>query len=191
MTHRRWGDALKIYTKTGDTGSTSLANGRKVKKTAERIECYGSLDELNSHLGLVKELFKERLPQLDAVILELTWLQEKLFSMSSELACFKGADPHQVTANDTSRIEQHIDWLTAQLPPLKNFVLPGGSTFVCSVHIARTVCRRAERALVRVAESEELRAELFCFANRLSDWLFTLSRYVAQQQNVAETLWSK
>lgn len=181
--------AFKIYTKTGDTGRTSLIGGTKVPKNDLRIETYGTVDELNSWLGLVSDQLND-----DDVKRFLKEIQDRLFTIGSTLATdaekeskMKLPDLHD---EDVSALEKQIDAMTEQLPPMKHFILPGGHVAVSSIHVARCVCRRAERLAVALKEHQIFVADLVIrYLNRLSDYLFTLARYTAQQFNVPEVVW--
>lgn len=178
----------KIYTKTGDKGKTSLLGGNKVPKSHLRIESYGNVDELNSFLGLLKdqEAVETRIKQ------QLYWIQETLFSLGSILAAksdFKGFELPKITHIEIKQIEQWIDHYDNQLPPLKNFILPGGHQAVSLCHVCRTVCRRTERSVTRLSENEELDENIIPFLNRLSDYFFILARKLSKDLNVPETPW--
>lgn len=180
--------SAKIYTKTGDKGITSLLGGEKVSKSSERIASYGTIDELNSFVGLLKDNdgVETRLKQ------QLYWVQENLFSLGSLLAAgndFKGFELPQITNVEITQIEQWIDHYDAKLPPLKNFILPGGHPAVSLCHVCRTICRRAERHAIVLNEKEALDANIIAFLNRLSDYLFILARKIAFDLNVPETPW--
>lgn len=180
--------STRIYTKTGDKGNTSLLGGQKVKKSHERIDSYGNVDELNSFLGLLKdhEAVEMRLKQ------QLYWIQETLFSLGSILAAesgFKGFELPKITSIEIKQIEQWIDHYDNQLPPLKNFILPGGHEAVSLCHVCRTVCRRAERSITKLDEKEEINEHLIPFVNRLSDYFFILARKLSKDLNVPETPW--
>ena len=180
--------AFRIYTKTGDKGSTSLIGGTKVSKAHARIESYGNVDELNSHVGLVGDLLGTGAPPL------LREIQDRLFTVGSSLACdpaneskLKIPDLH---AADIALLEQSIDEMTAILPPMKGFVLPGGHPAISSLHVARCVCRRAERSVVLLMENGEFVEPLVLqYLNRLSDYLFVLASYTAHQWGIAEVIW--
>ncbi len=174
----------RIYTRGGDKGTTALANGNRVSKTSARIEALGTVDELNSHLGLL-------ITQLDAQpSLQQTLMlrQHELFDLGGELAV---ADPDYVVicAEMISGIEQELDQLNQQLPPLKEFILPGGTPAAAQCHVARTLCRRAERRLTAVAESEAVNPEAVAYLNRLSDLLFVCCRVIARHNGGSEVLW--
>lgn len=172
-----------IYTKTGDKGSTSLASGERVLKTDLRVEAYGTVDELNSWIGLLQA----GLPAADAaqaMARQLEWIKNKLFNLGAELSAAPG---EWVTAADVKQVETWIDAMQAVVPKQKGFLLPAGSEAVCRCHIARTVCRRAERRMID-AKANEMSMQ---FINRLSDYLFVLARYVAFVQNEPEIEWKK
>ncbi len=182
--------ALKIYTKTGDDGSTGLFGGKRVAKDSLRIEGYGTVDELNSLLGMVRaESLPEEFDQL------LGSLQEGLFVLGADLATPRGGEKKfsipRVTSTDIECLEREIDRLEEGLPPLKNFILPGGSSAGAAIHLARTVCRRAERVVVRLAHEEpETGLDPQRYLNRLSDLLFVLARAVNQSASITEHPWA-
>jgi cob(I)alamin adenosyltransferase len=180
--------AGKIYTKTGDKGQTSLIGGTRVPKHHIRIETYGTVDELNSWIGLLRDVA----PQEDERTL-LKYIQDRLFTVGSNLA----ADSEHVKMilpdlndEDVVQLEQAIDKMDTMLAPLKNFILPGGHTSVSYCHIARCVCRRAERLCVQLAEEEFVPELAIIYLNRLSDYLFTLGRYMANQLKAEENTWT-
>ena len=181
--------AFKIYTKTGDKGTTSLIGGTKVSKAHDRIEAYGTVDELNSHIGLCKDLINDE--HTKNILKEL---QDRLFTIGSSLAC----DPEKetkmkipdLTAEDVRLLENEMDRMDAALPPLQFFILPGGHPTVSHIHIARCVCRRTERLVVALLVSGEPHDNLIVqYINRLSDYLFMLGRYTALQLNAEEIPW--
>lgn len=181
--------AFKIYTKTGDGGATSLIGGTKVPKNDLRIETYGTVDELNSWIGLINdqwgnEVFKN----------ELKEIQDRLFTLGSSLACDADKEPKMklpdLRASDVEFLEKRIDEMTAELPPMKTFIMPGGHVTVSSIHVCRTVCRRAERLVVSMQQHELFAdAQIIQYLNRLSDYLFTLARYAAKHLGVEEVPW--
>jgi len=178
---------MKIYTKTGDTGDTSLFGGQRVPKDALRIEAYGTIDELNSVLGIVRADNGDA--EVDAILQKL---QEQLFVLGADLATPRSMDRksvHRIEPRDAQPLEKLIDQLEARLKPLKNFILPGGSPVAARIHFARTVCRRAERAVVRVSRNEDIGEGAVVYLNRLSDFLFVLARYANQKADVQETKW--
>ena len=181
--------AFKIYTKTGDKGTTSLIGGTKVSKAHDRIEAYGTVDELNSHIGLCRDLIKDE--HTKNILKEL---QDRLFTIGSALAC----DPEKetkmkipdLTIEDVNLLENEMDRMDATLPPLQFFILPGGHPTVSHLHIARCVCRRTERLVVALLVSGEPHDNLIVqYISRLSDYLFVLGRYIALQLNAEEIPW--
>ena len=181
--------ASKIYTKTGDRGSTSLIGGTKVSKSHLRIEAYGTVDELNSYIGLCKDLLSG---VTDAEVLQE--VQDRLFTVGSSLAC----DPEKearmkipdLKEEDITLLEKEIDRMNETLPEMKFFILPGGHPTISQLHIARCVCRRAERACVRLeAEGQEVEAIVIKYINRLSDYLFVLARFAGHLLKVPEIAW--
>ncbi|GAC1423462.1 MAG: cob(I)yrinic acid a,c-diamide adenosyltransferase [Flavisolibacter sp.] len=181
--------SLKIYTKTGDEGNTSLIGGTRVPKNDLRIETYGTVDELNSWIGLISDQIG------DADLgLELKQIQDRLFTIGSTLATDTGKDIKMklpdLHQEDVEFLETQIDRMTDQLPVMKSFILPGGHVVVSSIHIARCVCRRAERLTVNMVEHEYfVQEKLIRYLNRLSDYLFTLARFVAHKMKILEIPW--
>ena len=181
--------AFKIYTKTGDSGSTSLIGGTKVPKSHIRIEAYGTTDELNSYVGLINDHLGHEV--LRPKLLEI---QDRLFTIGSSLACdpdkelsMKLPDLHE---EDVIFLEQEIDKMNEVLEPMKSFILPGGHVTVSTIHIARCVCRRAERNCVAMQEAGTFIDNLVIkYLNRLSDYLFVLARYAAHLLHVEEIPW--
>lgn len=180
---------MKIYTKTGDKGTTSLVGGTRVSKTHIRLEAYGTVDELNSNLGLlVTYLSDERERNF------LQQVQHKLFAVGSHLA----TDQEKTTLREASiitpalveAIEREIDYMDTLLSPLSSFILPGGSRGAAVCHICRTVCRRAERRILALAEQVEISSELLAYINRLSDYLFVLSRKINKDEKKNEIFWN-
>ena len=179
----------KIYTKTGDTGKTGLIGGTKVSKSHLRIESYGTVDELNSYIGLCNDLLVDA--HSNTVLKEI---QDRLFTIGSSLACDPEKEPlmkiPDLDENDIIYLEKEIDRMTEKLPAMKSFILPGGHPTVSTLHIARCVCRRAERLCVQLQEENIFVDPLVIkYLNRLSDHLFTLSRYAALLLNAAEVPW--
>lgn len=178
---------MKIYTRTGDRGDTSLFGGQRVPKDALRIEAYGTVDELNSVLGIVRADNKE--PEIDGILDDI---QRELFDLGADLATPRSANTKlvkRIQPRDAQRLEKLIDRLDAQLKPLKTFILPGGSPVASRLHFARTVCRRAERAVVRLSRNEDIGEDVTVYLNRLSDLLFVLARYANLRAGVPETTW--
>ncbi len=181
----------RIYTRRGDAGETSLAGGQRVAKDALRIECYGTVDELNAFVGLacVSAESDARLASLAAI---LKRVQHELFNLGSILATLpEDVHPRQarVTGAEIDLLEAQIDSMNEDLPPLRSFVLPGGSRVNAELHACRTICRRAERLAVSLARLEEVPPEAVRYLNRLSDALFVWSRWVNRALGVPEVLW--
>ena len=180
---------MKIYTKTGDKGTTSLVGGTRVPKTHIRLEAYGTVDELNSNLGLlITYLSDER----DRNFLQQ--VQDKLFAVGSHLATDREKtelyEVSIITPALVESIEREIDYMDAILPQLSSFVLPGGSRGAAVCHVCRTVCRRAERRILALAEQVEIASELLAYVNRLSDYLFVLSRKMNKDEKKDEIFWN-
>jgi cob(I)alamin adenosyltransferase len=185
----------RIYTKTGDTGDTRLVGGQKVRKDSPRIEAYGTVDELSSVLGIARTLLeaKDAPPGAGALGATLRRVQNELFNLGSDLATRpEDLQPGQpvIREEHVTALEREIDGWNESLPPLKSFVLPGGGLVGAHLHVARTVCRRAERAVVRAADQESVRPEAIRYLNRLSDALFVMSRHAARLYGEAEPLWT-
>ncbi len=181
--------SLKIYTKTGDLGTTSLIGGTKVSKSNLRIETYGTVDELNSHLGLVTDTCNNHVSQQT-----LKEIQDRLFTIGSSLACDPDKEPKMkipdLKESDVDFLENEIDRMNAVLPEMKHFILPGGHVAVSHTHIARCVCRRAERCCVNMQDHGLFVDPLVIkYFNRLSDYLFILARYTGYVLNVPEIAW--
>jgi cob(I)alamin adenosyltransferase len=178
---------MKIYTKTGDKGQTSLLGGTRVSKSDQRIHAYGTIDELNSYIGLLRD--QEVNHKRKEILIEI---QDRLFTIGSSLA----ADPEKsnikkpdLKGSDVSLLENAIDEMEKELPELKSFILPGGHPSVSFCHIARCVCRRAERYTIGLQESSPVEDLIIIFLNRLSDYLFVLSRAMAKEVNAEEVKW--
>jgi cob(I)alamin adenosyltransferase len=185
----------RIYTRTGDTGSTRLVGGQKVPKDDLRIECFGTVDELNSFLGAVRvslEAFTPAAIPLAKLAVIIKRVQHELFNLGSILAT-QPQDVHpkqpRVTEVEVQQLETEIDQANEDLSPLKSFVLPGGSRLDAELHICRTVCRRAERLLVALSRDSSVPPETIQYLNRLSDALFVWSRWVNHVMGATETLW--
>lgn len=172
----------KIYTRTGDDGSTGLGDGQRVAKDSARVEAYGTVDELNSAIGVLRATGADTIPQ-DL----LARIQQELFDLGGEL-CIPGAVAIQGSAVEA--LEQALDDFNADLPPLKDFVMPGGSPAGASCHMARAICRRAERRLCTLARTEAVSPDAIRYVNRLSDLLFVLARALNQAAAADEVLWS-
>ena len=180
---------MKNYTKTGDKGSTSLIGGTKVSKSHMRIEAYGTVDELNSYVGLCRDLLDN-----EEMRAELQEIQDRLFTIGSSLACDPNKEPllkiPDLKESDLQFLEQSIDKMNEVLPVMKSFILPGGHPTVSHFHVARCICRRAERACVRLqAENQEIEPLIIKYLNRLSDYLFVVARFCGHNLNVAEIPW--
>ncbi|SHN28757.1 cob(I)yrinic acid a,c-diamide adenosyltransferase [Mucilaginibacter sp. OK098] len=178
---------MKIYTKTGDKGLTSLIGGTRVAKHHIRIESYGTVDELNSYIGLISD---QDITPHDKEILKQ--IQDRLFTIGSSLA----ADPEKsrmvipdLHLADIELLEQEMDAMNEQLPELRHFILPGGSSTISYCHIARCVCRRAERITVHLAEESTVDEKVNIYLNRLSDYLFTLARKIGNENKIPENQW--
>ncbi|MEO8167363.1 MAG: cob(I)yrinic acid a,c-diamide adenosyltransferase [bacterium] len=178
---------MKIYTKTGDKGDTSLFGGQRVPKDALRIEAYGTVDELNSVLGIVRA--EKEKAEIDSI---LDRIQNDLFMLGADLATPRSQTNKsikRIEAKDSRHLEKTIDRLEEHLKPLKTFILPGGSATAARLHFARTVCRRAERSVVRLSRHEDIGEGITIYLNRLSDLLFVLARYANQAAGVSDTKW--
>ncbi len=178
---------LKIYTKTGDLGETSLLGGTRVSKGHERVEAYGTIDELNSFAGLIRD--QEISQHYRDVLLQI---QENLFIAESWIASEPGIDHKKLPLleeKDIIILEQEIDEMNKSLPDLKHFILPGGIPVVSYCHIARTICRRAERAVIRLNSKRMEDIMVIKYLNRLSDYLFVLARKTGQDSGIKETQW--
>lgn len=171
----------RIYTRTGDDGSTGLGDGTRVGKDSARVDAYGTVDELNSALGVVLAC---EIP--DAVRASLTRVQHELFNLGGEL-CIPGMA--MVHDADIERLEQELDAFNADLPVLKEFILPGGGIAAAHGHLARTIARRAERSVIHLSRTESVRGEAVRYLNRLSDLLFVISRVLARASEHGEVLW--
>ncbi len=179
---------MKIYTKTGDKGKTSLFGGTRVSKADDRLEAYGTVDELNSHIGLIRDT------QLDANRRHLLKeIQGRLFTIGANLATDKESKKDKVPdllETDINLLEDEMDRMEATLTPMTSFILPGGHINVSYCHIARCVCRRTERLTIKLAESVAIEPIIIRYLNRLSDYLFVLSRMVAKELGVKEVPWN-
>ena len=177
---------MKIYTRTGDDGETGLVGGSRTSKTDIRIQAIGDVDELNAAIGLVRA--EQSLPQIDPT---LAWLQSALFDLGAELASLPGARiTFQILSEDApKRLETDIDDQTAELPPLRTFILPGGSRLASQLHVARAVCRRAERSVLALHQEQALRPVLLAFLNRVSDWLVVAARTATRPERREDVPW--
>lgn len=179
--------SLKIYTKTGDKGQTSLLGGTRLPKNHVRIEAYGTVDELSSWIGLLRDSIAD-----EPVCESLIYVQDRLYTINSSLASdpkkSKFKIPH-ISEPDITMLEKEIDAMDAELPAMKSFVIPGGHVTISHCHIARCVCRRAERRVVHLAENEQVDEIIIRYLNRLSDYLFMLCRKLASDLKVKEIPW--
>ena len=180
----------RLYTRTGDEGSTRLAGGQRVPKDSLRVEAYGTVDELNSAIGAA--LAHGLAPRLTEA---LPVIQNELFHLGSDLAFAEsdkaGRPVPQIEPRHIARLEQLIDELNQALGPLENFILPGGSVGSAQLHLARTVCRRAERVVIALARAEPVGPHVLQYLNRLSDVLFAMARYENKQRGVSEPMWDE
>lgn len=177
---------MKVYTKKGDSGTTQLVGGTRVPKSSLRIEAYGTVDELNSYIGLIRD---QAVPS--KTIEQLLEIQDRLFTMGSLLASDGNNKMKlpELIESDITALEEWIDAMELELEPMKSFVLPGGHTTVSFCHIARCICRRAERITVDLNSSEKVDPIILSYLNRLSDYLFVLSRFITKKVNAKEQPW--
>ena len=178
---------MKIYTKTGDTGDTSLLGGTRLPKHSIRIDAYGTVDELNAQLGVVRSL--KPIAEVDSI---LEQIQNQLFVLGADLAAPLGTAPANLTRiqhHEIQMLEETIDQLDTHLEPLKSFILPGGSPVGAQLHAARTVCRRAERSVDALGRKEDIGTFPLVYLNRLADLLFVAARYANAQAGIEETKW--
>ena len=177
---------MKIYTKTGDEGTTALFGGKRVRKDDIRIEAYGTVDELNSFIGLLNASFQEATQNYF-----LSEVQKRLFTIGANLA----SDPEKkmitpdIKHDDIQTLENAMDTMDQLLEPLKNFILPGGDTVIAQAHICRTICRRAERRVITLNNISQVDPSIIIYLNRLSDYFFVLSRYLSYRNNITEIPW--
>ena len=179
---------MKIYTRTGDDGTTSLSGGRRIPKHHLRVEAYGSVDELTSWIGLLRD-HRENETRREILI----YIQDQLMRCEAILASdeqLHNINKYLPEEDSVERLEHEIDRMALLLPPLKNFVLPGGHKLVSYCHLARCVCRRAERAVLRLKTSEPVPEITYKFLNRLSDYLFMLARLISLEHDIEEVIWS-
>lgn len=178
---------MKIYTKTGDSGTTSLLGGTRVSKAHLRIDAYGTVDELNAYMGLLKD--QETNNKRASFLKEI---QEILFTLGASLATSPGKEKVKkpvIFSGDITALEREIDMMEGNLEPLTKFILPGGHQVVSFCHLARTVCRRAERCVITLHEQEQVEEMIIKYLNRLSDYLFVLGRLIAKELDVEEVTW--
>ncbi len=180
----------RVYTRLGDGGQTSLVGGQRVRKDDARIECYGTVDELNAFTGLARQSSEEA--SLHVLAATLKKVQHELFNLGSILAT-RAEDVHprqpRVTNTEIEWLESEMDTALKELPPLRSFVLPGGSRLNAELHLCRTVCRRAERLCVSLSQQEPVDGDTLKYLNRLSDAFFVWSRWASREMNCRETLW--
>jgi cob(I)alamin adenosyltransferase len=181
---------IKIYTKTGDDGTTGLVGGNRVKKYDLRLESYGTVDELNAWIGMIRSF---ELPEnITGYLVEI---QNKLFNIGSRLASDEKGDAYttqlSITEENIRFLEKAIDEMETGLPELTRFILPGGDLLVSHCHVARTVCRRAERRITEFSEQQNVQSEIVKYINRLSDFLFVLARRLSYNSNTGEIFWVK
>lgn len=175
---------MSIYTKTGDAGQTSLADNRRVSKADPRLETYGTADELNAWVGMLRAAIAQS-PECAAWDTQLLWIQNKLFNLGASLSQAPG---EWLTADDTRQLELWIDDMQTLLPPLRAFILPAGSEIVARCHICRTTTRRLERQMVAI---DHPRPDECRFINRLSDYFFVLARTVGEKEHIEMAIWQK
>lgn len=178
---------MKVYTKKGDAGETALLGGRRVSKSHMRIEAYGTLDELNAFVGLLRDHVS-----LENTIEQLLEIQDRIFTIGSHMAMDKEDSKMKlpdIRKTDITDLEQWIDEMEAELEPMRSFVLPGGHVTLSYCHVARTVCRRVERATVSLAHEEHINPDILSYINRLSDYFFMLGRFLAKSLEIKETPW--
>ena len=180
-----------VYTRGGDSGTTSLIGGSRIKKCSLRLDAYGTIDELSAHIGLLASM-TDNIPEADTYL--LPWIQSRLFDVGTRLA-MPDTDgqkpPCAITAVHIQQLEERIDTLDAQLSSLRSFILPGGCMPAAQSHICRTVCRRAERLIAALAEEAHINPVLLSFVNRLSDFLFVYARFLNKIKGVDEISWKK
>ena len=185
----------RVYTRRGDQGETSLAGGQRVPKNGARIEAYGTVDELNSFLGVARASAEEAaaaIPELEPLTAILLRVQHELFNLGSILATLpEDVHPKQarITEAEIAQLEREMDQMNESLPPLRSFVLAGSNRLDAELHVCRTICRRAERTCVTLSHAESVPPEAIVYLNRLSDALFVWSRWVSHVSGAGETLW--
>lgn len=179
----------KIYTRTGDKGTTSLVGGKRVSKTDPRLDAYGTIDELNSFIGLMLSVMDGKAESAE----NIRWIQQKLFNiggcLATDTASFPLPDSCKVLSPDVERMEKMIDTVQEGLPEQKSFILPGGTQAASYAHVARTVCRRAERLILALPDDAKAPSELLQYINRLSDYLFVLARRINFFAGAPENIW--
>lgn len=175
---------MAIYTKTGDKGETGLANCQRISKADARIEAYGTVDELNSWIGLIRSGIQNTDRYPDRVQTELAWIQNRLFNLGAALSLAPG---EWISDADVKQLEAWIDAMQAEVPPMRAFILPAGNEMMARCHVSRTICRRAERRMIALG-CDDIAMQ---FMNRLSDYLFVLARYAGHVANIPEEAWKK
>ncbi|NJC25079.1 cob(I)yrinic acid a,c-diamide adenosyltransferase [Neolewinella antarctica] len=175
---------MKVYTKTGDKGQTGLYSGKRIPKFHQRVEAYGTVDELNSFLGLLRDHIED-----DDLRTELLAQQNHLFALGAALADDRPGQAYELPASAATDLEHAIDRMDADLPKMTHFVLPGGAPVLSHAHICRTICRRAERRVVELATDVEIDGAVIIYLNRLSDYFFVLSRHLARVMQIEEVKW--
>lgn len=175
---------MKIYTKTGDKGQTGLYSGKRLSKAHIRVEAYGTVDELNSFVGLLRDNLTDN-DLRDRLLAQ----QNLLFALGAAMADDRPGQAYQLPENAATDLEQHMDEMNEALPKMTHFILPGGHPTVSHTHLCRTICRRAERRTVELAESVEMDEGIVIYLNRLSDWFFVLGRFVSLKLGVEEVKW--
>jgi cob(I)alamin adenosyltransferase len=184
--------STKIYTRKGDAGKTSLVNGEKVAKSHQRLDAYGSVDELNSVIGVLLSHLSSH--GFDHATVFLLSVQNHLFNLGSQLACSDATmrlKLPQITAEDVKILETEMDDMSKDLPPLTQFILPGGHLLASHTHVARTVCRRVERECVKLSETDEVAENILPYLNRLNDYFFVLARHFNHVLGHNEIVWEK
>jgi len=175
---------MKIYTKTGDLGQTGLYSGRRLSKAHPRVEAYGTVDELNTFVGLLRDHVTD-----GAIRAELLAQQNLLFALGAAMADDRPGEAYQLPENAATDLEASMDAMNDALPKMTHFILPGGAPVLSHAHLCRTVCRRAERRTVELAETVEMDASIIVYLNRLSDYFFVLCRHLARVMNIEEVKW--
>lgn len=175
---------MKIYTKTGDEGQTGLYSGKRLSKAHPRVEAYGTVDELNAFIGLLRDHVED-----DAISAELLVQQQHLFALGAAMADDRPGEAYQLPDDAATNLEQRMDAMNESLPKMTHFILPGGAPVLSYAHLCRTVCRRAERRTVELAETVEMDPSIIIFLNRLSDYFFVLGRHLARAGGIEEVKW--
>jgi cob(I)alamin adenosyltransferase len=174
---------MKLYTRTGDQGMTGVIGGR-VRKDDERVEAYGTIDELNAYLGFA--ICQMNTPDMQDIVQDLSIIQHELFDAGADLATVLDNPTYKITSEMVTRLEQWIDKYESETPPIRRFILPGGSPAAASLHVARTIARRAERRVVTISEQENVNLEIRRYLNRLSDYLFMIARVANVRKQITD-----